>query len=577
MNRKYNFSPGVAVNKSAGRWLLKLTGFRFVGISFPENYFLFTKLFKILPILFILFFSSAAVDAQQPNFPYLQKKGNVTHLMVNGKPYIMLAGELGNSSASDSTHLSAIWPKLKAMHLNTVLVPVYWELIEPKEGKFDFHLINQMIHQSRENEIKLVLLWFGSWKNSMSCYTPPWMKEDPERFPLAKDKNGRSLEILSPFSKENLKADKYAYVTLLKHIAQVDKSHQVIMIQVENEMGMLPDARDYSQAANRKFKEQVPKKFIDYLITHKKELQPYLLKRWASQGYKTKGNWEQVFGQGLGTNEMFIAWYLATYANQVAAAGHKVLPVPVYVNCALNRPGLKPGQYPSGGPLPHLIAEWKAAAPDINILSPDIYHGDFRAWSKKYALPNNPLFVPEIRRGQVNGSQALYLLGKYHALGFSPFSIESTTDPEKYSLTKCYALLSQVKDMLDRYPQTGLWFNFNNKRDTLRLGNYRIIASHDFTLGWSSMAKSKNWPATGGIIIRTASDEFWVIGTGIVITFSNAKTPSLNTGLLTVDEVTKINGHWHFRRLNGDQTNQGRFVRIPFGRWMIQRVRLYNY
>ena len=527
--------------------------------------------------LVILVIFSLRVSAQESSAPYLQKQGTITHLMVNGQPYLMLAGELGNSSSSDSTYLSAIWPKLKAINLNTVLVPVYWELLEPQEGKFNFRLIDQMIRQSRENEIKLVLLWFGSWKNSMSCYAPAWVKQNSKRFPRIKDKYDRSAEILSPFYPKNLEADKRAYVQLLKHIAQTDKSHQVIMVQVENEIGMLPDARDYSDAANQKFKEDVPQKLIDYLVSNKSELQPHVQELWSSQGFKTKGSWEQVFGKSLANDDVFIAWYLASYANSIAAAGQKVLPVPLYVNCALNRPGLKPGQYPSGGPLPHLIDVWKAAASNINLLSPDIYHGDFRNWAGKYDLSDNPLFIPEIRRGEENGTQALYLLGKHHALGFSPFSIESTAEPEKYSLTKSYQLISQVQDMLNKHPQTGVWFNYEHQRDTLTLGNYRVVASHDYTLGWSPEAASRDWPTAGGIIIQTADNEFWVIGTGLVLTFSNAENSQLNTGLLTVDEAEKQAGNWHFRRLNGDQTHQGRHVRIPSGKWMIQRVRLYDY
>ncbi|PSK80442.1 DUF5597 domain-containing protein [Prolixibacter denitrificans] len=528
-------------------------------------------------LLFTLFVLSLNLSAQPGYFPHLQKNGKVTQLMVDGRPYQMLAGELGNSSSSDSVYLTAIWPKLKAMHLNTVLVPVYWELVEPEEGQFNFQLIDQMIRQSRENKIKLVLLWFGSWKNSMSCYAPAWVKEDFKRFPRIKDKKGRSAEILSPFYNENLEADREAYVQLLKHIARRDKSHQVIMVQVENEIGMLPGARDYSDAANQKFNEDVPRKLIDYLVSHRNELQPHLLNLWSSQGFKTKGNWDQVFGKGLATDEVFIAWYLASYANHIAAAGQKVLPVPLYVNCALNRPGLNPGQYPSGGPLPHLIDVWKAAAPDLNLLSPDIYHGDFREWSRKYDLTNNPLFIPEIRRGAENGTQALYVLGKHHALGFSPFSIESTDNPEDYSLTQSYQLISQVQNMLDKHPQTGVWFDYSHQRDTLHFGNYKIIASHDFTLGWSPDSKLDDWPASGGIIIQTTDNEFWVIGTGLVLTFFNAENPVMNVGLLAVDEAEKKGDNWHFRRLNGDQTHQGRHVRIPSGQWMIQRVSLYDY
>ena len=103
-------------------------------------------------------------------------------LIVNGKPFIMLAGELHNSSASTTEYLNNLWTPLKTLNLNTVLAPIAWEQFEPQEGIFDYTLIDNMIDGARKNGLKLSILWFGSWKNGESSYAPTWVKEDTKRF-----------------------------------------------------------------------------------------------------------------------------------------------------------------------------------------------------------------------------------------------------------------------------------------------------------------------------------------------------------------------------------------------------------
>ena len=237
-----------------------------------------------------------AHGAQSNAHPHLRKQGAVVQLLVDGKPFLVLGGELGNSSSSSLEYLRPLWPKLAALNLNTVLVPVYWELIEPAEGKFDFALVDGLIEEARKHRLRLVLLWFASWKNSMSCYAPAWVKTNEQRFPRAEDKAGNGMEILSPFSQENLNADARAFAALMRHLREVDsRDHTVIMVQVENEIGMIPDSRDRSASANQLFNQAVPPELMSYLEQHRDTLVPELRAAWAATKFKTRGTWEEVF------------------------------------------------------------------------------------------------------------------------------------------------------------------------------------------------------------------------------------------------------------------------------------------
>ena len=545
---------------------------------------------------------------------FLQKQGTATQLVVHGMPFLILGGELGNSSAACPQDIERIFPKLKKMSLNTVLVPVYWDLTEPVEGQFDFTLTDKALQQARENDLKIVFLWFGAWKNSMSCYAPLWFKENHKKYPRAYTQSGKPLEIASAFSEAVYEADHHAFSQWMQHIATVDKEEgTVIMIQIENEIGMLEDARDYSREANKIFNAPVPAEFMTYLEKNKKALHPQMLKKWESQGCKKQGNWQEVFGADIYTDEIFMAWHYAKYVEGLAQTARSIYNIPLYVNAAMNSRGRKPGEYPSAGPLAHLIDVWHCGAPSIDILAPDLYDNGFTDWVAQYKLHNNPLFIPEIRLTDNNSVRAFYIFGEHDAIGISPFSIEDGSDSPNSPLVQSYAKLTELMPLLTKYQgkglMKGLLFDSENKERIIADDDLTITARHFFTLPWDSRATNGSiWPEGGGILLKLSKNEYIVAGSGIVLEFAKTsekqtiekqkqlgedgfalrndqiktkhdKFKGMRCGIGYVDEVkVDKDGKLHYvRRLNGDQDHQGRHVRISVGDFKILHVQLYEY
>lgn len=540
----------------------------------------------------------------------LHKQGSATQLYVDGKPFVILGGEFGNSSASSPADIARIFPKLQRMNLNTVLVPVYWDMVEPVEGDFDFSLIDTTLEEARRCGLKVVFLWFGAWKNSMSCYAPSWFKSDYKKYPRAYTSEGKPLEIASAFSENVYQADSRAFKAWLSHLADVDKEGTVLMVQIENEIGMLEDARDYSAAAQREYDKGVPSQLIAFLEKNKKSIHPQLLERWRDNGMKRAGSWREVFGDDIYSDEYFMAWNYAAYVERLAREARDILGRPLYVNAAMNSRGRKPGEYPSAGPLAHLKDIWHAAAPTVDILSPDLYDKGFTDWVAQYHTSDNPLFIPEIRRFDGNAAQAYYVIGEHDAIGISPFSIENGSDSPQSTPVRGYAALRDLMPLLVKYQgkgvMNGFYFDNDSTERILRHDGLKITANHYFTLPWDPRATDgSEWMPVGGVIIRLAPDEYIIAGTGIVVKFENETESSvkrnlgedgflnagsdrnaapswgggMRAGLASVDEVAvNPDGTLRFvRRYNGDETHQGRHVRIGVDDFQVLHVKLYQY
>ena len=562
------------------------------------NAFVLLCVTTIIPTVITRAAAPATAAAGAPSLPHMQRSGDVTQLIVDRKPFLILGGELGNSTASSPDALRPVWPRLRRLHLNTVLAPVYWDLIEPKEGTFDFALVDRLIDDARQHEMRVMLLWFGAWKNSMSSYAPGWVKRDFKRFPRALKSDGSAVEILSPFSAETLAADGAAFAALMRHLREYDgQRHTVLMVQVENEIGMIPEPRDHSPAAQAAFASPVPNPLMDHLTQRGAGLPPELRQPWHAAGGKTAGTWAEVFGAAPEGEEVFTAWHFAKFVNDLARRGKAEYELPLFVNAALNRPGRAPGRYPAGGPLPHLIDVWQAGAPLIDMISPDIYFFNFFEMTERYRRPNNPLFVPEAMRTSRASANAMYAIAMQGAIGFSPFGIEGIEDAETNLLGQTYSALAHLApiilehqpkgDLIGLSPKVAYDGSVDDAPQTVSLGQYTLtvrfaggkrppVDPAELTSGDPAM-RGQDLPPAGGMIIRTASDEYTIVGIGLTVTHA-ACDSAMQAGLLDVQEWVERDGRWQPHRwLNGDQTNQGREVFLSNERIGMLRVRLYQY
>lgn len=533
--------------------------------------------------------ATVQVEAAPPDVPHLERRGAATQLVVDGKPFLVLGGELHNSSSSSIAYMKPIWPRLAAMHLNTVLVPVAWETIEPREGKFDFSVIDGLLEGARDDHLRMAILWFGSWKNTYSSYVPAWVKRDASRFARVQTAEGRGTERLSPFCAACRDADAKAFTRLLQHLREADgEQHTVLFLQVENEVGVIPQSRDHSAAANAAFNAAVPQTLMRYLTEHRTSLDPRLRAAWEAAGGRTTGTWQQVFGNGSLTDDLFMAWAYARYIDRVAAAGKAAYSLPMYTNAALVRPNYEPGQYNSGGPLPHSIDLWKAGAPELDFLSPDIYFNDFAFWAGSYVRPDNPLFIPETVGGETGSANALYAFGQLEAIGFSPFGIDGGAHDDAISNT--YAELARLAPLILRKQSEGgisaLIIESDEQRGggRLRIGDY--IANMARTGGSTSGppgAAAAPASRISALFFLTGPNEFLVVGSGDAqLTFTSDRPGPPIVGIESIDEqfVQKDGSFVRGRRLNGDEDGQGRSLRLHAGdlaQGKLYRVRLYRY
>ncbi len=543
------------------------------------------------------------------SIPHLEKRGGATQLIVDGQPWLILGGETSNTASSSLDYMKPVWPRLARLNLNTVLVGVAWDWIEPVEGKFDFTLVDGLLSQARENKLRVAFIWFASWKNGLSSFAPAWVKADSNRFPRARLTGGRPVEVLTPFSEANRDADARAYGAFMRHLREVDGStHTVVMIQLENEVGLLGDSRDRSAPAEAAFAQPVPTALLDHLQKNRATLLPEIAAVWKTTGNKTAGTWSDVFGPTTATDEIFMAWHYARYMDRITELGQAEYPIPVFTNTWIVQPEDKgPGDYPSGGPEPLTLEVWRAGAPHIDLNCPDIYLPNFTEWVARFHRNGNPLFVPESRGDAGGVANAFYAIGQHASLGYSPFGIDNlgrlvalrpdpgapapTTELENLPLAKGYAVLRQLTPLILEHQASGtiaaVSLDAKHQTQDVTLGNYTLNV--DLRRNRRNPAQV---PALGyAMMFSLGPDEYLVAGCDVQVIFSPRPANDEIVGLAAVEAGAFADGRWQpGRKLSGDDVllnyeqakaaaagQSGSGLRFGPEGPTLQRVKLYRY
>ncbi len=503
----------------------------------------------------------AATEASEGDMPHFVQKDGRHAFIVDGAPFLMLGGQSGNSSAWPA-ELPGVWSAVDRIHANTLEVPVYWEQFEPEQGEFDTSIIDTMIAQAREHHVRLVLLWFGTWKNGSSHYIPLWMKAKQELYPKIIGKNGLSVDSPSPHYPASLELDKSAFRALMSHLKASDAVHTVIMVQVENESGAWDTIRDYSPTAQAIFEQPVPAQLLGAL----------------GLSAKSGGNWTAVFGKDA--DEFFHAWFVARYVGQVAAAGKEAYALPMYANAALRDP-ISPGPagtYESGGPTDNVLAIWKAAAPALDVLSPDIYQDDsarYRRVLELYARPDNPLFVPETGFSPWYAHMLFAALDK-GAVGWAPFGIDlvggaypippvgGREEDRLAPLALNYSIVGPIMREVARLEFEGRLQAVAEEADShsqaMEFGSWKAVVTYGAPrFGSATQPKGNPEPTGVALVASLGKDEFLVTGHSCRVDFQPADPQSkAKREYLHVEEGTFENGEFKLVRVwNGDQTDWG--------------------
>jgi hypothetical protein len=498
---------------------------------------------------------AAQADSNAPHF--VQKDGRWA-LLVDGKPYLALGGQIHNSSGWPS-ELPQVWKSMEALHANTIEAPVYWEQVEAQPGQFDFSNVDQIVEGARAHNLRVVLLWFGTWKNGNMHYAPSWVKTDTKRFPRTIRPDGEPIDVLSPLGRNTLQADKAAFTALMRHLKQIDGDrHTVLMVQVENESGNIGSVRDNSAEANKLFAGAVPADLL-------------------AAAHKQAGTWREVFGADA--DEVFQVYYQAKYINEIAAAGKREFGIPLYANVWLQYPIgelpqrqiSEPGvQYPSGGPVQKWVGLWRALAPALDAIGPDIYSDDsgwYRGVLDAYARPDNPLWIPETARSDSFAKFFFYALGD-GAVCFAPFGVDESgwniLGDEAWSAhARNFALIGPMSREIAQWEFDGKVKTAveepGRTEQEVDFGDWQATAAFGFPQNDGRHAPGTKDAHGAVLIARLAKNEFLVTGIDASVTFHlPGKLPWIHSEILTAELGAYENGVWKAQRLlNGDETDRG--------------------
>lgn len=512
--------------------------------------------------------------------PELRIVNGVKQLFVDGELFRARSGELHNSSSSTAVYMEKkVWPSLRPLGLNTVVLPVAWEMIEPEQGKFDFSLVDALLEQGKREGVRYVFLWFGLWKNGRSTYVPGWVKRDYETYFLVRDRSQAPILTISPLCQAGVDADANAFAHLMAHLAEVDTDRVVITVQVENEMGILGAERDFGPQAEAIYQAPMSDE---------------------AAAFYGKKHWDEL---GEDAAEQFSVWAYAKAIECIASAGKAAYPLPMYVNAWLEQHPDRPGLFPSGGPVIKQLAPWRAFAPSIDFLAPDIYVKDFRATVDAFAADGNPLFIPEVRSSPDAIPFYLYAVAQHDARCFAPFGIDDLytseqnmdedllaalnieaaafrPDPRTWKmLASAYRQVAGMQETIDAARQDGRLHAFLEENDlgqVMHLKNFDVRINYHVNVGYGG---SRPLPATdpraGGFILELSDMEVLLVGTDVSFEF----LPKLGSrdviGYERIEEGawTDENGWSCSRVRNGDEGSRANLGAFPTQ----LKVTLYRY
>ena len=483
--------------------------------------------------------------------PEIRKEDGLTWLYVDNEPMYILGGQVMNYNLSCPSYAEEhIWPNLRKLHGNTLLAPVAWQLMEPREGIFDFTLVDCLIDQCRREGLRLIPLWFGLWKSTFATYAPGWVKRDARRFHRIRKSDGSAINSFSPYCQASIDADAKAFAAFMRHLKEYDGDTQtVIMVQCENECGMFRTDRDYGSEADALFAGEVPTEIA------------------AIYG---SGTWETVFGAEA--PEAFSSWGFAQAVERIGEAGKAEYDLPLFLNAWLELTSNGPGfGYPSGGSISKFMKIWQATAPVLSFLSPNAYVG-FRATSDSYSENGNPLMIPETMGGPDAPAAMFYAFGAHNALGFSSYGAEMIyggqppfmNEAAAKAFTGAYDALRELAPILQKAHREGRAWGFMEDDgipqfvDTEKYRVNLLYGGRSSALlieggGIPGMGGQEKPGKGGAILIQEDEDTFFVLGTNVTIDIQ--PKPGV-AGQLDYDWIndghyenhTWVSGRWY----NGD-------------------------
>jgi hypothetical protein len=492
-------------------------------------------------------------------------------LVVDGEPFLVLACELFNSSASAPGLLAERVARVRALGANAVITPVTWDQAEPEEGAFDLSLARRVVEECRRQGLRCIPQWFGAWKNARSSYAPDWVVRDPGRFAPVRDAAARSLPNLSAFCAATVEADARAFGAVCEAFAEADPGLEtVLMVQIENEVGTLGTARDHGPEAEAAHGRPVPSGLAALLAACADELRPQLRERLAGRTRTGPDTWAEAFGEGDAADELFQAWGCAAYVERLAQVAAEALPVPRFVNAWLESEdatarsgthgGQRPGEYPSGGPQPHVAPVWRWATPHVDLLCPDIYEGDPARRCRAFAAASpKGLFVPEMDAARAPGLVCV-AVGE-GAIGTAPFGAEGleADGPAATGLREVYEALGQLAPVLARDRVEAFGFTLTSADPTAHaeMGGFAVEVGPDR----GAVSLLADSPAYGLLALDRDSGTWWGLGRGFASMFYVDGVRQLVRG---AERGRLAAEGWEcLQALNGDETDGARAWRLP--------------